>query len=884
MASSRKRAPLVHRPSNPELPVDWRTVSKQLAGSTDEREIDRLIPTVVDSLVGEVTVVESVVKLMANKVSRVKLSESSQRSLANLLGKLKSVHQCPHAFGLIRALVKASGGNLISWPGDVADGERLLFLEMVAWDSVSDGQVQKVEVSKRLSKMTIVHADHVFGVGLVVPLAPADSEGIRSCSLSIAAALSNADPTPLLARAITAGRASIQSPTRSSSHEWISVCSLVNCGVWMARLLGNDELAKECLDLVVELRRVPHHASQYMDNQVKSLQVQLGVRTPDDDANDSRLLRMLTAVSMREPLTPNLVVSDRSENRYEVALLSYFSAVNAVASVDQVAFGLYALHCLKWIDAPTQTSIPTGMEGLLSLLFADLPSRVVPSLVPSVPPLQRLFILVDSVRVAGRGFLGIGYIPGASWLYQKGLAFIASCGTNRALVARYERMFKSELKRIHIESLTAIADDVLDYSAFDTASPVDLELVVGAELLRLASSESRIPLTGVRLALLREVVKRQHILQSSGDLSHSQRLDQVLRLPRLDLTELVETQRMGIVGPVVTMDIDDDGQLSVSVIDDNRSLFSCTTCAEASGEILALVSQLHRLMDENKAGIAVRLGDDRSDSNAFWTERKAIDQALGELLVRMESTLLSPAAVASVRALATDSVTLLLPDLLSALPVESMPCLRSKCCVRGLLGLSPTEHSRDNDATLRFSYVMNPNGDCGSTELSIQPSLVALGWTGHSGSPTLTDSEFTAQLSRSDVFLFSGHGGGEKHWSGSSVQRLFVREKRRPAPAALLMGCSSARPYGDHAHPFCTPYHYIVGGFAIVVGTLWDVLGRELDRITAGIIDQVAKEVRTHTDLIRRLPSIVASARRRARLANLSSASIVVHVDLSALN
>jgi separase len=137
----------------------------------------------------------------------------------------------------------------------------------------------------------------------------------------------------------------------------------------------------------------------------------------------------------------------------------------------------------------------------------------------------------------------------------------------------------------------------------------------------------------------------------------------------------------------------------------------------------------------------------------------------------------------------------------------------------------------------------------------------------------MSDHEFVDLLKDSNVFLFSGHGGGEKHWSGSLVQRLGSSEPK----IALLMGCSSARPYGDYWASFITPFHYMIGGFRIVVGTLWDVLGRELDRMTRKIIESISNEISLE-NLNRIFFHIIHEARAQAKLDHLSAASLVVYV------
>jgi hypothetical protein len=72
---------------------------------------------------------------------------------------------------------------------------------------------------------------------------------------------------------------------------------------------------------------------------------------------------------------------------------------------------------------------------------------------------------------------------------------------------------------------------------------------------------------------------------------------------------------------------------------------------------------------------------------------------------------------------------------------------------------------------------------------------------------------------------------------------------------------------------FCTPFHYLIGGAWLVVGTLWDVLGRELDRITIELVERFTT--------VEKLAFVMNSAKRAAKLKHLSSASVVVYLDVS---
>ena len=79
----------------------------------------------------------------------------------------------------------------------------------------------------------------------------------------------------------------------------------------------------------------------------------------------------------------------------------------------------------------------------------------------------------------------------------------------------------------------------------------------------------------------------------------------------------------------------------------------------------------------------------------------------------------------------------------------------------------------------------------------------------------------------SDLFIYCGHGAGEKmcethkmrHWSS--------------LPAALLWGCSSGRLATLGVHdPYGAALNYLLGGAPYVVGNMWDVTDKDIDKLS----------------------------------------------------
>lgn len=79
----------------------------------------------------------------------------------------------------------------------------------------------------------------------------------------------------------------------------------------------------------------------------------------------------------------------------------------------------------------------------------------------------------------------------------------------------------------------------------------------------------------------------------------------------------------------------------------------------------------------------------------------------------------------------------------------------------------------------------------------------------------------------SDAFIYCGHGAGERLCQRQKLERF------TSCPAAFLWGCSSGRlqPKGIH-DPTGAAISYLLAGAPLVVGNLWDVTDRDIDRVS----------------------------------------------------
>jgi len=800
---SRKRPPLVSRSSN-AVEEDVREIAKRLAVCSG-LEAESLISKIAEMRI-LASDVEYIVKLILSKLARMSpISDRILKDIQRLLERMDIVPVNTCIMGILRIMCKnSSGKDVIEWSDSCKDSASLLFLEMISWDSLSDGQPNKQKIG---GKLAACGGETGFALNL-------DKETFMEFDY----------------------------PNLSLPQRRVVAAGGLNIGVWSAMLEGSPDRARRILKDISET----YLSSRTLSEQVSLVRLFIGADDPSDDATDSRpLLHAIKQISRGAPLTVSL------ESRYEVALLSLQVSKRSSNKVKRVVAASYALHCLKWTEKPQREK--TGREGLLSLLICDERNveKLFASLIHPVPCLMQRYVILEAVRIAADSYEAIGFLPGASWLYQKGLDFL-----NTSDFCVFRKLFQRRLREMHVSSETAIRDESVDYSSFDS-----IESTICESSFSLIDSDRR-------LEFLRNVVVEQYALQHSK-FGHIERLERLRNAP-----ESKSRPYKKYSGVSMTFTVEND-RLFLSVKNGDVILKELALADHVTETAVALSEDLNDFLLRNKTSIASRHRDVEGDSKAFWEDRKLFDLELSDLMAVMERDLFGSEAVAILNSFIQDFIdemlVLFLPDILLGFPIESFSVFREYNCVRGVCFSETKSKKRKTPDIAAKSFVLNPNGDCGSTENKVKSVLERNGWKGHSGAPTLSDSAFTRMLTESDVFLFSGHGGGEKHWSGTSVQRLFLSEKS--VRAAILMGCSSARPYGDMRNSFCTPFHYLIGGAWLVVGTLWDVLGRELDRITIELVERFTT--------VEKLAFVMNSAKRAAKLKHLSSASVVVYIDVS---
>lgn len=236
---------------------------------------------------------------------------------------------------------------------------------------------------------------------------------------------------------------------------------------------------------------------------------------------------------------------------------------------------------------------------------------------------------------------------------------------------------------------------------------------------------------------------------------------------------------------------------------------------------------------------------------------------------------------------------------LHSLPWEALPIVRCNPCSRvpsiyalrsAVISLSRTGDApnvaRDGIDASKLFYILNPSQDLGSSQQVLEPLLKAKStWHGVSGAvPTVAD--YAQALERSNLMLYAGHNSGSQYLGGEASELRKVRA-RAGGCVVWMMGCSSLK-LKDNAdfEPSGLGLTYLMSGAPAVVGNLWDVTTRDLDKATVSLLGWLHSDDATLTRSssaptapshlsTSTLPEAILNARKECKLKFINAAALV---------
>ena len=204
-------------------------------------------------------------------------------------------------------------------------------------------------------------------------------------------------------------------------------------------------------------------------------------------------------------------------------------------------------------------------------------------------------------------------------------------------------------------------------------------------------------------------------------------------------------------------------------------------------------------------------------------------------------------------------IVLVLDERLHRLPLESMPCLETRAVSRvtSLPFVFAPSVARCDKVVRRSNafYVLDPENNLPTTRKTLggvlEGYLKRWAWRGGFAGEA-PDCDFVEKQMRKEqsLFLYCGHGGGEGCFPRSEIEKRF--KDRTCHSTVLLFGCSSGRlSSGGGAargvgrgwkvmeyEPDGVASSYLAAGAPCVLGNLWDVSDRDIDRLCVEFMEQ----------------------------------------------
>ncbi|GFU28374.1 separin [Nephila pilipes] len=225
---------------------------------------------------------------------------------------------------------------------------------------------------------------------------------------------------------------------------------------------------------------------------------------------------------------------------------------------------------------------------------------------------------------------------------------------------------------------------------------------------------------------------------------------------------------------------------------------------------------------------------------------------------------------------------LILDKNIQALPWESLPLLKdipvSRMPSLSLLSSKFTIMAnkmllyKEIDCSKTF-YILNPSGDLKYSQEYFQPLFEKqVKWKGIAGRAP-DSQECTSAFKSYDLFVYCGHGSGRQYLEGTSIDTM------KCFAATILMGCSSGRlkQLNRQLEAYGVPLTYLVNGCPCVVGNLWDVTDKDIDRFTDKLFKLFIPNYSQEETSTINIATAVSQARNACKMRYLVGAAPIIY-------
>lgn len=174
------------------------------------------------------------------------------------------------------------------------------------------------------------------------------------------------------------------------------------------------------------------------------------------------------------------------------------------------------------------------------------------------------------------------------------------------------------------------------------------------------------------------------------------------------------------------------------------------------------------------------------------------------------------------------------------IPIENLPSFRKKLKISRLDSFYTLQRMMQNGSERApaeghsIGGILNPSNDLANTQSTFESLFCNRFHRSSIVGRIPSEQEFLEILHSVGTFLYFGHGGGEAYLRPSSLR------KAKLTCRAFLIGCSSGKPSNpldSFADPSANPIEYLWAGCPLVVGTLWDVTDKDIDRVMTAALD-----------------------------------------------
>ncbi|KAI5187943.1 hypothetical protein NEHOM01_2460 [Nematocida homosporus] len=322
------------------------------------------------------------------------------------------------------------------------------------------------------------------------------------------------------------------------------------------------------------------------------------------------------------------------------------------------------------------------------------------------------------------------------------------------------------------------------------------------------------------------------------------------------------------VSPLLVYTIDGAVAFGLIFTQNSKTKMSVIKTKIMTAGLLARMKEIGRKNRE----VLKRACLETTDKKKWWEDRESLDKAIEREVVQLDTYLRRFQQKGHAFA---NRVILVIEDVLGIFPFEMCSVLMN-CGITRASSLGHIMKARKKPhevlAETDFFYVLNPEQNLPQTEERVL-SFLASHLPQATGIKNRIPEPMEAEkaMVKHRVFMYFGHGGGEKFFSPKSLGQLTkdIRDKRT---TLFLFGCSSARVFAFpkyNTHSTCISYLHNPA-IEAVVGSLWDITDKDLDLVSLKLI----AEIKTNPNS---LPWVLNRAKHECRLKYLNGAALVLY-------